>query len=385
MNSTSVLVQDAVDRFDFLSDVHVVGGAVRDSIVGRESDDIDLATSDVPEVTMEKCEAEGMNVVETGIGHGTVTAITEDGGEFEITTFRRDVSTDGRNATVEFADSVEEDLARRDFTINAMAFDGDEVIDPFGGWDHIHQGVVSTVGDPERRFREDFLRVIRALRFASRFGFDIRSDEWGAMESVAPEVIENVSEERVFMEIKKAFQDQRPSQFLEGLVDLGILEDVFGEPVFRWFSMIEALEGVHERLVAFFVIVNNNTSLDFDDIQVALKLPNGLVSDARRASELLDGLDFTMTEFERRRMLADFFDVLNLSRNIGVRAFGMNPLLFSEPDDVPLRSVLSGQDLLDAGFEEGPKIGELLDEAHRVQLSEEVTDKDVLLSRLTEA
>lgn len=380
MPSTSVLVEDAIDEFGFLSDVHVVGGAVRDAVIGRKSDDIDLATSDEPGVVREKCEYEGMTVIETGIDHGTVTAICGSG-KFEITTFRRDVSTDGRNATVEFADSIEEDLSRRDFTINAMAFDGDELVDPFDGRGDLQRGLIRTVGDPEHRFREDFLRVIRALRFASRFGFTIGDEEREVMREVAPEVIENVSVERVFMEIEKALRDERPSRFFGGMSELGIFEDIFGEAVGHM-PMIE-LEAVTDRLVAFVVVIHRDTGLDFDEIQDALKLPNGLLRDAGRTSKLLNSLRIGMSETERRKALADFADVRGFARRIGTRVLGRIPELFEEPEDVPLQPVLSGQDLLDAGFEEGPEIGDLLDEAHRIQLSEGITDEDVLISRLS--
>ena len=126
--------------------------------------------------------------IPVGIEFGTVSVLDDDGVQHEITTFRRDVQTDGRHAVVEFGASLEEDLARRDFTINAIAYrpKTDELRDPFGGRADIERGIVRAVGDAEQRMREDRLRALRAIRFASRYEFAIEPATLGAIESSAP-------------------------------------------------------------------------------------------------------------------------------------------------------------------------------------------------------
>lgn len=150
-----------------------VGGAVRDLLRGAPVHDWDLTTSALPEQT--KAVFEKYRLIETGIRHGTVTVLL-DGLPLEITTYRTEgtYSDHRRPDKVEFIPSLEEDLARRDFTVNAMAYHpGKGVIDLFGGQDDLKNGVIRCVGDPDRRFQEDALRMLRALRFAARFGFTI--------------------------------------------------------------------------------------------------------------------------------------------------------------------------------------------------------------------
>ncbi|MGN0709632.1 MAG: CCA tRNA nucleotidyltransferase, partial [Anaerovoracaceae bacterium] len=153
---------------------YIVGGSVRDSIMGETPSDWDICTSARPEQVEDAlmdCQAVN-KIIETGIKHGTVTAVSGTS-TFEITTFRVDGSySDGRHPdSVEFRTDVRDDLSRRDFTINAMAYSEKEgLIDPFGGRDDIEKKVIRCVGEPEKRFEEDALRIMRALRFASKLG-----------------------------------------------------------------------------------------------------------------------------------------------------------------------------------------------------------------------
>ena len=145
-----------------------VGGAVRDVLLGRPAGDWDLTTHARPTDVRRIFR----RTIPIGVEHGTVGVLARDGTMYEVTTFRKDVQTDGRHAVVEFASTLDEDLARRDFTINAIAWHPlrEELRDPFGGAVDLGHGVLRTVGAPEERFREDYLRVLRALRFAGRFG-----------------------------------------------------------------------------------------------------------------------------------------------------------------------------------------------------------------------
>jgi poly(A) polymerase len=148
-----------------------VGGAVRDTLLGISVADIDIATRHTPEEVVARLREAGMKAVPTGMAHGTVTAVIESG-PVEVTTLRRDVSTDGRHATVAFTDDWREDAARRDFTINALYADPltGEVFDYFGGRADLEARHIRFIGDPLQRIAEDHLRILRFFRFLARFG-----------------------------------------------------------------------------------------------------------------------------------------------------------------------------------------------------------------------
>ena len=171
-----------------------VGGAVRDTLLGLPPGDWDVTTSAPPEVTLELFAP---NALPTGLRHGTVTA-----GGVEITTFRRDgdYPDHRRPDHVEFTSSLAEDLARRDFTVNAIALNlWGELADPFGGRRDLAARTLRAVGDPESRFREDALRILRGLRFASRLGFSIDPETAGAVHRCGP-LLENIAPERILTE-----------------------------------------------------------------------------------------------------------------------------------------------------------------------------------------
>lgn len=186
---------------------HPVGGCVRDTLLGRRPGDWDVATSARPEQTMALFE----HTVPTGAAHGTVTVVLECG-TIEATTFRREGGyADGRHPdSVAFDVGLTGDLARRDFTVNAMAFGPEgEVIDPFGGEEDLKKGLIRAVGDPAKRFREDALRILRAVRFAAQLGFAIEPATAAAMEEEAPGLV-HVSAERVTTELEKTLLSTAP-------------------------------------------------------------------------------------------------------------------------------------------------------------------------------
>lgn len=185
-----------------------VGGAVRDELRGERSADWDFATRARPGDVRRVFR----RTVPVGIEHGTVGVLARDGVMYEVTTFRRDVETDGRHAVVEFADTLDHDLARRDFTINAVAWHPLRQVlhDPFGGRDDLEAGVLRTVGEPSERFAEDWLRVLRLLRFAGRFGLTIEAKTWQAACAGAPQLI-RLSPERVRDELLKVLGGPGPA------------------------------------------------------------------------------------------------------------------------------------------------------------------------------
>ena len=189
-----------------------VGGAVRDALAGEPHLDWDFATSATPA----QVQSLFRKTIPVGIEHGTVAVRDRTGVLHEVTTFRRDVDTDGRHAVVEFGASLDEDLARRDFTMNAIAYSPTrhELRDPFGGRADLERRVLRAVGVPADRMREDWLRALRALRFAGRFEMEIEAATWLAIVGAAP-YLKRLSAERVKQEIEKTMEQVRcPSRSL---------------------------------------------------------------------------------------------------------------------------------------------------------------------------
>ncbi len=206
-----------------------VGGAVRDSLLGKDIHDIDCATPLLPAEVIDRCKEAGIRTVPTGIDHGTVTAIM-DGGNVEITTLRRDVSTDGRRATVAFAQEWKEDASRRDFTINALYAHPEtlEISDFFGGVEDLEAGRVRFIGDARERIREDHLRILRYFRFQTRFGDDWDDEATAACEELAS-TLKGLSRERVGWELQNLLNLPDPSPTIFKMRELGVLQEVLPE------------------------------------------------------------------------------------------------------------------------------------------------------------
>lgn len=220
----------------------VVGGCVRDVILGVESSDIDLATPFKYKKVTKLMTKAGYKVAPTGIDHGTVTVVFGKDEKYEITTYRIDVNCKGREAEVEFVEDLAQDLARRDFTINAMAYDGNSIIDPFGGYSDLKRGILRTVGDAAKRFEEDYLRPLRGIRFQSYMPVTLDTPTLNAIyaSNIASKInlggeckVEKpVAVQRVMEEIKKAFERSDADGcegFLQHMYNLGIIDVLLPE------------------------------------------------------------------------------------------------------------------------------------------------------------
>ena len=204
---------------------YAVGGCVRDSLLGRTAHDWDLCTSALPQQVMELFGTE--QCIPTGLQHGTVT-IKYGGQLYETTTFRTEGSyTDGRHPDeVQFVPDVREDLARRDFTINAMAYNEAEgLVDPFGGQKDLQNGLLRAVGEPQQRFTEDALRILRLYRFAARFGFALDAATARAARQLAPH-LDCISAERIQEELAKLLAAPQPGAYLEPAVLAVVLPEL---------------------------------------------------------------------------------------------------------------------------------------------------------------
>ena len=207
-----------------------VGGAVRDTLLGLEAKDVDIATPLEPAEVIARLDAAGVRSVPTGLKHGTVTAIREHG-NVEVTTLRRDVATDGRRAEVAFSHDWREDAARRDFTINALYADplSLELFDGFGGLDDLRARRVRFIGDARQRIREDHLRILRYFRFQARFGSSPADAEAeSACAELAPS-LKGLSRERVGWEVLNLLALPDPAPTVARMAELGVLPVILPE------------------------------------------------------------------------------------------------------------------------------------------------------------
>ncbi len=207
-----------------------VGGCVRDTLLGLDVSDVDLATRLAPEEVMKRLGAAGIKAVPTGLAHGTVTAVVN-GAPVEVTTLRRDVATDGRRATIAYTEDWREDAARRDFTINALVADpaSGEIFDYFGGVDDLKRRRVKFIGDPLTRIAEDHLRILRFFRFHAKFGAGAPDKEGLDACAARANDLMALSRERIADELLKLLALSDPTPTVELMIARGILKPVLPE------------------------------------------------------------------------------------------------------------------------------------------------------------
>jgi tRNA nucleotidyltransferase/poly(A) polymerase len=220
----------------------LVGGTVRNALLGQPVRDIDMASVLTPDKVMEKAEAAGLKVVPTGIEHGTVTIVAH-GRPVEVTTLRADVETDGRRATIRFTEDWAEDAGRRDFTMNALYCDADGALfDPLGGIDDLKSRVVRFIGDAEDRIREDYLRILRFFRFFAFYGHG-RPDAAGLKACVRLKSgMDVLSAERVWSELKRILEAPDPARAMLWMRTTEVLQRVLPE---SW-----GIDSIHNLIAA---------------------------------------------------------------------------------------------------------------------------------------
>ena len=204
---------------------YFVGGCVRDALLSKPVTDIDIATDATPEVARKACEVAGLRVVPTGLDHGTITVISR-GKHFELTTFRKDISTDGRRANVIFSKAIEEDAARRDFTMNALYADHvGLVIDPLGGLPDLEARSIRFIGDAHDKITEDYLRILRFFRFYAWYGDPQVGPDPDALSAIAElgDGLAVLSAERVTAELVKLLSAPDPAPAVGLMEQTGIL------------------------------------------------------------------------------------------------------------------------------------------------------------------
>ncbi|MDB5681105.1 MAG: polynucleotide adenylyltransferase [Sphingomonas bacterium] len=333
----------------------IVGGAVRDTLLGIDTADVDLATPHAPERVVELLEAARIKAVPTGIKHGTITAVASDE-VYEVTTLRRDVETDGRHATVAFTDDWREDAARRDFTINALYADpaSGELFDYFGGIEDLEARRVRFIGNPLTRIAEDHLRILRFFRFLARFGDAPDEEGLRACTDRANDLMA-LSRERIANELLRLLVAPRAPEVVELMLEQGIFAPVLPE-------IGDAL-----RLAAL-AKQEESAGVEPDAIRrLAAILPRDPVAVAAVGARL------KLSNLQRRRLesaaLPPDADPRELAYRLGMESAIDRLLLAGKSVDAlqgwtPPRLPLSGGQLVAKGLTAGPDVARTL---HRVE------------------
>ena len=345
---------------EVLGDARFVGGSVRDTLLGIPVSDLDVATPLSPQRVVELLKAAKIRAVPTGIEHGTITAVLESG-PVEVTTLRRDVSTDGRRATVAFTDDWREDAARRDFTINALYADPatGEIFDYFGGLADLEARHVRFIGDPLQRIAEDHLRILRFFRFLARFGDAADPAALDACTARAKDLMA-LSRERIRDELLKLLVARDAVRVLRLMVERGIFEPVLPEIDSEGVERLRRLAGAEE-----------STGTPADPLR---RLAALIPQDARIGDTI--GARLKLSKVERRSLVSALTPFQGapyaLTYRIGARA-AINRILLSDLEasdkhlavrnlctwEVPVFP-LSGGMLVDRGIRRGPEVANVL-------------------------
>ena len=354
---------------------YAVGGCVRDSLLGQTPHDWDLCTSATPEQVLELFGK--AHCIPTGLQHGTVTV--KHGGElYEITTFRTEGAySDGRHPDhVAFVPDVKEDLARRDFTINAMAYNAEEgLIDPFGGQNDLAVGIVRAVGEPQRRFEEDALRILRLYRFAARFGFAIDPATGQAARALCRH-LDCVSEERIAEELSRLLAAPAPGAYLEAEVLAVIFPELDAAELPESRRILDALEPGMEhvpvRLAALLCPLGEaGARAALKRLKCSNTLTGTVATLVREAAAGMPGAALTLTarRFLSRYDLATITDLTALcSARHPEQAEAFAALQQEAARLVETNAccrinqlAVNGRDLMDAGVRPGPGLRRVLD------------------------
>ena len=260
---------NAINTFSSISELRFVGGCIRKVINKEEIDDIDLATNLTPTQVCEALNKNNIKYYETGIEHGTITAVINDK-SFEITTLRKDISTDGRHAEVEFSDDWKEDASRRDFSINAIYSDQEgNLFDPFNGRKDILEGNINFIGSAEKRIKEDYLRIVRYIRFFLNYSKKKHDPKTLKNIKINLDGISNLSSERLLNELKKILKSNGFKNVSRDKESLELLSLIF--PQLIRINSFEKLNSISEEIyqksdfifLLSVMIINETDNVDY--------------------------------------------------------------------------------------------------------------------------
>ena len=366
-----------------------VGGCVRDTLLGRTPEDWDVTTSARPEAVKAIFE----RTVDTGLQHGTVTVLKNRKG-YEVTTYRIDGEYhDGRHPdSVEFTPNLLEDLKRRDFTINAMAYSHETgIVDEFGGMEDLKAGIVRCVGRPEDRFTEDALRLLRALRFSAQLGFEIEESTYAAIKTIAPNLAK-VSKERMQAELTKLLLSAHPERIVL-LKETGLSAQIvpgFDAVFATLFSKLSRLPAEKSLRWAGFLLCQSTKQAEA--VLKGLKMDNETIGNVSR---MIEGAKETLPlEKPAVRRAMSRYTPYQLEGALKLKELMGSPdaeeirrlreEIIRDGDCVSLKELaVKGRDLLEAGVERGPMVGEILNHLFDlVLLHPEKNDRELLLKEV---
>jgi tRNA nucleotidyltransferase (CCA-adding enzyme) len=362
-------------------EAYAVGGCVRDSLLGRQPEDWDITTSARPE----QVKALFRRTIDTGILHGTVTVMM-DGAGYEVTTYRIDGEyADGRHPKqVVFTPDLLEDLKRRDFTINAMAYSHKTgIVDAFGGAGDLKGRLIRCVGNPLERFEEDALRLLRAIRFSAQLGFSIEEETCDAIIRIAPNLLK-VSRERIQAELTKLLQSGCPEK-IKTVYEMGIspyISQAFSEVPWQSFQIPDRLSSEkYVRWGAFLRLAGSDKAVQ---VLKDLKMDNDTISRVKVLA-VWAGREVQAEEKEIRRsmsrMLPEVWDTLVELNGYGEKVRRLTEEIRERGDCLDLKHLaVNGQDLIAAGIRPGKEMGKALEELLEWVLEDPKRNhKDILL------
>ena len=275
-------------------EAYFVGGCVRNALLGQPVSDLDISTDARPEQTLKRAKQAGLKAIPTGIDHGTITVVA-DGIPFEITTFRRDVDTDGRHAVVDFADTMSEDARRRDFTMNALyAAPNGEVFDPVNGLPDLRAGHLRFIGDADQRIREDYLRILRFFRFSAWYGDLALGIDADGLAACAEHLdgLAQLSAERVGSEMRKLLSAADPAPAMAAMAASGVLYSVLPGAQAQSLAILVHLEGDRSPDP-----IRRLAVIGGEDVPERLRLSN---ADKRRLEAIQAGISMDLGELGYR-------------------------------------------------------------------------------------
>ena len=354
----------------------LVGGCVRDTVLGRTPKDFDVTTNATPEQVAALFD----KTLEVGASFGVVVVIIEEI-QIEVATFRTDgqYSDARRPDSVSFSTSAKEDVVRRDFTINGLLMNNGEVVDHVGGLEDIGAEVIRAIGNPEARFTEDALRMLRAVRFAAQLGFEIEEETFNAIVLLRAN-IQHVSRERVAVELIKIVTAPFAGEGILALIGTGLLEEIFTQEFVAATSLPRLLTRFREckttdpvkGLAMFFA----NSLAGVREAVNSLKLSNEVSTAVLNAVATPEEL-LTATSTAARKRLArkpGFFVGLDLFEQNG----GVGTEFFRKltPEEINPAPFVTGRDLIAQGLKPGPLFGRLLNTLETAQLNGEITTRE---------
>ncbi len=384
--SSTKSVMSALQRQGHLA--RYVGGCVRDTLAGRDAiDNIDIATPAAPQTVIALLEGAGIRTIPTGLKHGTVTAVMN-GEMFEITTLRRDITTDGRHATVDFTNDWHADATRRDFTINCIYCDEDGTLfDPLNGIEDLKAGNIRFVGNANKRIREDFLRILRFFRFFSDFGSNTPNREAIDACTELSSNLSSLSGERIRQELIKWLGTESPVASLRHATNCGVIANTLNfVPISSTFSEMENLVSIENkngipdpvRRLALFTLHSTET----EKILRRLRFPRKV---QRRLSDLLT-LRTEIVPEAGQPLIRQTIYSQGTERTLDIAL--INWAQTNDQNDVDWQNFLQfimqwkppefpvvGQDIIKLGIPEGEQLGQILEELEKWWVQENFAHK----------